>query len=240
MNGNDSVPNYQDKRSLMKIQHLVTLTIASAISLAMVNAGLGQAPTAGNSNQTIVGQNPCAGKKNPCASKNNPCAGKNPCASKNNPCAGKNPCASKNNPCAGKSSAKKGTKHPEIYTENGVALDGQDVVAYFTQNKPVQGNKNFTYNWKGATWQFSSAQNRDLFAKNPEKYAPQYGGYCAKAAADGDLATTVPTAWKIVNNKLYLNYNADAQKEWNQDIPGFIAKADKNWPAILNNDTLYR
>ncbi len=226
----------------MKIQHLTILTIASAISLVMVNAGLGNASTnpIGENNQTIVGQNPCASKSNPCAGKN-PCASKNnPCAGKKNPCAGKNPCASKNNPCAGKSSAKKGAKHPEFYTENGVALDGQDVVAYFTESKPVQGNKNFTYKWKGTTWQFASAKNRDLFAQNPAKYAPQYGGYCAKAAADGDLATTIPSAWKIVNNKLYLNYSAEAQKEWLADVPGMIAKADKNWTAILNNDTLYR
>jgi len=145
-----------------------------------------------------------------------------------------NPCASKN-PCAGKTA-----KHPEIYTENGVALDGQDVVAYFTVKRPVQGSRQFTYQWNGAVWQFSSAQNRDLFAQNPEKYAPQYGGYCAKAASDGHLATTIPEAWEVRDGKLYLNYSLEAQKEWRVDTETKIAKANANWKGILANDTLYR
>lgn len=142
------------------------------------------------------------------------------------------------NPCAGKTS--QATRHPKVYTENGVALDGQDVVAYFTQGKPVQGNKQFSHKWNGATWQFSSAAHRDLFAQNPEKYAPQYGGYCAKAASDGYLATTVPTAWEVRGGKLYLNYSAEAQKEWLQNTPQRIVQANGNYPKILNNDTLYR
>jgi len=141
----------------------------------------------------------------------------------------------KNNPCAGKTA-----KHPEIYTENGVALDGQDVVAYFTVKRPVQGSRQFTYQWNGAVWQFSSAQNRDLFAQNPEKYAPQYGGYCAKAASDGHLATTIPEAWEVRDGKLYLNYSLEARKEWRVDTETKIAKANANWKGILANDTLYR
>jgi YHS domain-containing protein len=153
-----------------------------------------------------------------------------------------NPCAGKANPCAGKpaSTSQAVAKHPQVYTEKGVALDGQDVVAYFTQGKPVQGNQRFTHRWNGATWQFSSAQHRDLFAQNPEKYAPQYGGYCAKAASDGNLATTVATAWEVRGGKLYLNYDASAQAEWQQDTANKIKKANANWPKILANDTLYR
>jgi YHS domain-containing protein len=132
----------------------------------------------------------------------------------------------------------KTTRHPVYYTEKGVALDGQDVVAYFTKSAVVEGNQQFSLKWGGTTWLFSSAQNRDLFAKNPIKYAPQYGGYCAKAAASGVLATTVPTAWNIREGKLYLNYSAAAQQEWKQDTATKIAQADKNWPKILNNDTL--
>jgi YHS domain-containing protein len=197
-------------------------------------------PCAAKKNPCASKSNPCASKVNPCAAKKNPCASKsNPCASKANPCAGKaNPCASKANPCAGKVS--KTTVHPAYYSENGLALDGQDVVSYFTENKPVTGNKKFSYQWKGANWQFSSAANRDLFAKNPEKYAPAYGGYCAKAASDGNLATTVPTAWEIRNGKLILNYSAEAQKEWLQDTPKKVIQANKNFPKILNNETLYR
>jgi YHS domain-containing protein len=149
-----------------------------------------------------------------------------------------NPCAAKNNPCAAK--AAKTTRHLTYYSENGVALDGQDVVSYFTQKKEVAGDKNFTYKWKGANWQFSSAANRDLFANNPEKYAPQYGGYCAKAASDGALATTVSSAWEVRGGKLYLNYSADAQKEWLVNTPQRIVQANNNFPKILNNETLFR
>ncbi len=132
----------------------------------------------------------------------------------------------------------KKTRHPIYYSENGVALDGQDVVAYFTQSDVVNGQKQYSHKWGGTTWLFSSAKNRDLFVKNPAKYAPQYGGYCAKAAAGGVLATTVPTAWTVLNDKLYLNYSAGAQQEWKQDTATKIAQANKNWPMILNNESL--
>jgi YHS domain-containing protein len=134
----------------------------------------------------------------------------------------------------------KATRHPTVYSENGIALDGQDVVAYFMQNAPVEGNSKYSHRWQGTQWQFSSAANRDLFAKNPERYAPQYGGYCSKAAAGGVLATTVPTAWEVRDGKLYLNYSAEAQKEWKQDTANKIVKANANWPKILNNETLKR
>ena len=238
----------------MKVKYLAAIATATLVTISFSTI-----PAIRNASQLLVSQtevqaNPCAAKNNPCAAKNNPCAAKNnpcaakknPCAAKNNPCAAKkNPCAAKNNPCAAKKNpcaakATKATVNPAIYTENGVALDGQDVVSYFTQNKPVSGNKKYSYKWKGANWQFSSAANRDLFAQNPEKYAPAYGGYCAKAASDGNLATTVPTAWEIRNGKLYLNYSADAQKEWLQDTPKKIVLANKNFPKILNNETLFR
>lgn len=114
-----------------------------------------------------------------------------------------------------------------------VAIKGYDPVAYFTESKPVKGTKDFVFDWNGATWQFASAANRDAFAKDPARYAPQYGGYCAWAVSQGYTANIDPTAWKIVDDKLYLNYDADVQAKWSQDIPGFIAKADTNWPEIL-------
>ncbi|AZB72991.1 YHS domain-containing (seleno)protein [Synechococcus elongatus] len=136
--------------------------------------------------------------------------------------------------------AQAATRFPAVYNENGIALDGQDVVAYFRANSLVQGSPKFTHTWNGVKWQFSSAMNRDLFAKNPTQYAPQYGGYCAKAAAGGVLATTIPNAWEIRDGKLYLNYSLEAQKEWKQDTATKIVKANANWPKILNNDTLKR
>jgi len=121
-----------------------------------------------------------------------------------------------------------------FYTENGVAIRGTDPVAYFQQSKPVPGNSQYIYEWMNATWQFASAKNRDLFASNPEKYAPQYGGFCSWAVSQGYTAPTEPDAWKIVDGKLYLNFNRKVQKSWEKDIPGNIAKADRNWPGVLD------
>ncbi|MEM7057968.1 MAG: YHS domain-containing (seleno)protein [Pseudomonadota bacterium] len=115
-----------------------------------------------------------------------------------------------------------------------VAIDGTDTVAYFTEGRPVEGSSDITYDWNGATWRFSTEANRDAFAANPEKYAPQYGGYCAWAVSQGYTASTVPEAWKIVDGKLYLNYSVGIQNQWEQDIPGNIASGDQNWPKVLN------
>ncbi|CUH83730.1 YHS domain-containing (seleno)protein [Thalassovita mediterranea] len=123
---------------------------------------------------------------------------------------------------------------PEIYTEDGIAVDGSDVVAYFTEGKPVMGSKDITHDWKGATWLFSSEANRDAFAADPEAYAPQFGGYCALAVANGATAPTVPEAWHIVDGKLYLNFSTSVRRRWLKDIPGNIAKARANWPAVLD------
>jgi len=114
----------------------------------------------------------------------------------------------------------------------GVALKGYDVVTYFVEGRALPGSREFQHEWMGARWQFSSAANRDLFAANPAKYAPQYGGYCAYGMSEGHKAPIDPTVWKIVGNKLYLNYNAEVGKQWRQDIPGRIALADKNWPKV--------
>ena len=117
-----------------------------------------------------------------------------------------------------------------------LALDGYDPVAYFTDGKPVEGAKEFTVDWNGATWRFASAAHRDEFAKAPETYAPQYGGYCAWAVSQNYTADADPEAWTIVDGKLYMNYNAKVMERWKQDIPGNIAKADGNWPKLLAGD----
>ncbi len=117
-------------------------------------------------------------------------------------------------------------------TFGGVAIKGYDPIAYFTDGKPVKGSKGFSVEWQKATWQFVTAKNRDAFSKDPEKYAPQYGGYCAYAVSKGYTADIDPNSWKIVNGKLYLNYNAEAQQLWAKDIPGNIAKANQNWPKL--------
>ena len=122
---------------------------------------------------------------------------------------------------------------PVYSTLLGGAIRGFDPVAYFTESKPVEGKKAFSHEWKGATWYFASERNRDLFRADPEKYAPRYGGYCAYAVSRGYTASIVPEAWKIVDGKLYLNYSKGVQRAWEQDIPGNIASADKNWPGLL-------
>lgn len=117
--------------------------------------------------------------------------------------------------------------------DRGLAIRGADPVAYFTQGGPVAGSAEFAYTWNNATWQFASAENRDLFAANPEQYAPQYGGFCAWAVSQGYTASTDPNAWRIVDGKLYLNYNQGVQRRWERDIPGNINKANANWPGVL-------
>ncbi len=122
----------------------------------------------------------------------------------------------------------------EIYTGtfDDVAIDGTDTVAYHTQGVPVEGSDEFTHEWRGATWYFASAENRDLFAADPEAYAPQYGGFCAYAVSQGYTASTVPEAWDIVDGKLYLNYSLGVQDRWRGDRDNYITAADENWPGI--------
>lgn len=114
----------------------------------------------------------------------------------------------------------------------GTALKGYDAVAYFKEGKPVKGKDDFRHEWMGAKWYFASAENRDEFAKSPEKYAPQFGGYCAWAVAHNYTASIDPEAWKIIDGKLYLNYSKDVQKKWEQDIPGFVKQGNENWPKL--------
>lgn len=124
---------------------------------------------------------------------------------------------------------------PEVYLPpfSKVALSGYDPVSYFTAGGPRKGDARFAMTLKGAEYRFSSADNLARFRANPNAYLPQYGGYCAWAVAGGYTAKSDPLAWKIVNGKLYLNYDQNVQKRWAKDIPGYIAKGDKNWPQVL-------
>lgn len=131
-----------------------------------------------------------------------------------------------------------------IYTGlfNNRAVSGYDTVAYFTEGKPVKGSKKFRTEYMDTEWRFSSQDNLDLFLADPARYAPQYGGYCAWAMAGGDNGTRGykasgdPKQWKIVDGKLYLNYDASVKADWEQDIPGFIEKADRFYPVIVGLD----
>lgn len=123
----------------------------------------------------------------------------------------------------------------QVYTStfSSKAISGYDTVAYFTEGKPVKGSSKFSTEWRGAKWQFASAENLALFKADPEKYAPQYGGYCAWAVSQGTEAPGDPDNWAIDNGKLYLNYNANVQKRWNADRANFIKDADAKWPTLV-------
>ena len=122
---------------------------------------------------------------------------------------------------------------PPVFSDREGAIRSHDPVAYFDRKGPVKGTKQFSHAWRGATWYFASAENRDIFAAAPERYAPQYGGYCAYAVASGYTADIDPNAWSIVDDKLYLNYSLSVRERWNKDIPGHIRRGDANWPAVL-------
>jgi hypothetical protein len=123
----------------------------------------------------------------------------------------------------------------QVNAAGGLALQGYDVVAYFTDGRPARGVADYIYRWQNAEWRFASAAHRDAFAAAPERYAPQYGGYCAYGVAQGALVDVDPTAWRIVDGRLYLNYSHSVNRTWLNDVPGYIRQADRNWPRMRAN-----
>ncbi len=115
------------------------------------------------------------------------------------------------------------------------AIRGYDSVAYFTENKPVKGSSEFSLEYKGAKWLFSSAENLALFKASPEKYSPQFGGYCAYAVAKNTTASIKPEYFTIVNDKLYLNYSKSVYKRWIKDKEALIEDAQSNWPKVIED-----
>jgi len=121
----------------------------------------------------------------------------------------------------------------EVFNVDGLAIRGTDPVAYFTQGTPVPGEEAFQLDWMAATWRFANMENMVAFEANPRDFAPQYGGYCAYAMSKGAVASSVPEAWTIYEDKLYLNFSTGVRDIWQQDIPGNIALADGFWPDAL-------
>jgi len=122
----------------------------------------------------------------------------------------------------------------KVFIKDGVAINGYDAVAYFTEGKPVKGNEGYSLKLDNSTWLFSTKENLEKFKKEPTKYKPQFGGFCAFGMSQGHTAPTDPNAWTVVNNKLYLNYNLDVKKDWLSDRDNLINKAEKNWGAQKN------
>jgi YHS domain-containing protein len=115
-----------------------------------------------------------------------------------------------------------------------VAVSGYDPVAYFTDGRPVRGTTQFRTTYQGYEYRFASAEHLAAFQANPTRYLPQYGGYCAWAVAQGYTASGNPNNWRIVDGRLYLNYNDEVQQRWERDIPGFIRSGNANWPSVLS------
>jgi YHS domain-containing protein len=113
------------------------------------------------------------------------------------------------------------------------AINGYDSVAYFTDGKPVKGNDAHVFEWMGAKWKFTSQAHLDLFKAMPEKYAPQYGGYCAYGITQDNLVSVEPDKFRVIDGKLYLNYDAEVQAKWLKDPAGYIRQADAKFAELL-------
>jgi enamine deaminase RidA (YjgF/YER057c/UK114 family) len=119
--------------------------------------------------------------------------------------------------------------------EPKLSISGYDPVAYFTDGKPVQGKSEFEYLWHKLRWRFANAEHRDVFVGNPDRYTPQYDGYCAmgvSAGGEGHKDTVDPEAWAIVDGKLYLTHMSQAMDDWRQNPADYIKQADANWAAV--------
>ncbi len=121
----------------------------------------------------------------------------------------------------------------KIYSTKDGAIKGYDPVAYFIKGEAIQGNPSISLKWNDATWFFSSHGNKNAFASKPEKYAPQFGGYCSYAVSQGRTYSSSPEAWKIVSGKLYLNYSEKIKQKWEANQTKYIQQARANWPKVI-------
>ena len=122
-----------------------------------------------------------------------------------------------------------------VNSADGIAIKGYDPVAYFTAGKPVAGVDAYSYSWQGVTYRFASAENLERFKTSPERYLPQYGGYCAFAMSLNRIADIDPKRWAIVDGKLYLNKNLVAFGLWSVNTAEKIASADQHWTVFPKN-----
>lgn len=125
------------------------------------------------------------------------------------------------------------TKTLQNLDKQGVAIQGYDPVAFFTEGKPVKGQPQFESKYNGARYLFASAEDKATFDGNPAKYEPQFGGYCAFAVSEGHTAPVKIEAFMIVNGRLLMQYDLDVKKMFEKDPQGRLKKADQNWPGIV-------
>ena len=119
------------------------------------------------------------------------------------------------------------------HTRKGRALEGYDAVSYFTQARAVRGNPSYAARWGGVEWLFSNAKNRDTFLGSPERYAPQFGGYCAYGVSQGYTVRGDPEQWNVYRGRLYVNYNAGVKRQWEARKDSYIRQAQGRWPSVL-------
>ena len=121
---------------------------------------------------------------------------------------------------------------PVNKNDESIAIDGYDTVAYFTMGEPHRGKAEYSQDWQGAEWRFLNAEHRDMFVRDPDRYAPRYGGFCAGGMALGMQAPVDPEAWTIVDDQLYLSYDKEVRDELAADPLPTITKADRNWSTL--------
>lgn len=125
---------------------------------------------------------------------------------------------------------------PPTYAVEGVAVNGYDVVAYFTEGEPVEGSATYATTLDGVEWRFATKEHLDLFKANPGRYLPQFGGWCAYGVSNNYKAPTKPDAWTIVDDKLYLNYNKNVRKTWLSERNARIRAAEENWTTLKSKE----
>ena len=118
--------------------------------------------------------------------------------------------------------------------DNGVAIQGYDPVAFFTDHRPVKGDAHFQSQYRGAKYYFATAEHKATFDREPAKYEPQFGGFCAYGASRGKTVPVKIETWEILNGRLILQYDLDVKSKFDKDPQGTLKKADENWPGLVD------
>lgn len=124
-------------------------------------------------------------------------------------------------------------RSPCVFSTDGVAMNGIDPVSYFTDHRPIDGSDSYRLRWRNVIWRFASYETMDAFERDPQQFAPRYGGFCAVTMASGAVSDTIPIAWSVHEGRLYLARSEAAIQAWRQDPATYIARADQYWPSAM-------